>query len=284
MNRDWLTWTARACRPIRFKHDRRAAERELLAHLEDEALALMESGLTREQAQKKALAAMGDAEEVGRQLAAVHRPWLGYLWIWSRRVLILCMVVAIFLAFGFRDRVSIYFGGYYPRWWQDSPTYNSIGGDYEEYYTYTDLTPDCRDESDGYTFTVPAAMIAYNEPYVMSNDRGGYQMEENTTLYLTVRASTWLLTMTGCTAFPDFYAVDDRGNHYGSCADLSDVIYAWQYDRWLLGNDFATGLRTSVYEAWVENLDPEADWIELRYDRDGRDVRLRIDLTGGVEQ
>ena len=58
MNRDWLTWTARACRPIRFKHDRRAAERELRAHLEDEALALMESGLTREQAQKKALAAM----------------------------------------------------------------------------------------------------------------------------------------------------------------------------------------------------------------------------------
>ena len=280
MNRDWLTWTAQACRPIRFKRDRRAAERELLAHLEDEALALMESGLTREQAQKKALSSMGDAEEVGRQLAAVHSAWLGYLWIWSRRVLILCMVVAIFLAFGFRDRVSIYFGGYYPRWWQDSPTYNSIGGDYEEYYTYTDLTPDCRDESDGYTFTVPAAMLAHNEPYVMSNDWGGYQMEENTGLYLTVRAFTWLPSTEGCTAFRNFYAVDDQGNYYWSWFDPG-AIDSRQRDQSLSGNYSTTGLWTSVYEAWISSIDPEADWIELRYDRDGRDVRLRIDLTGG---
>lgn len=38
---------------------------------------------------------------------------------------------------------------------------------------------------------------------------------------------------------------------------------------------------SAEYDAWFANLDPEAQWVELRYDRDGRDVRLRIDLTGG---
>lgn len=271
-NNRWRDWAARACSHIRFRPDRAAVEKELLAHLEDEATALLESGLTGEQAQKKALDSMGDADEVGRQLAAVHRAWLGYLWIWSRRVLILCMVVAVWAALGFSNRVM--FSGRNLRWWQDYPTYHSE--DDGEYQTYTELTPDCRDESDGYTFTVPAAMLAHNEPYVMSNDWGGYLVEENTTLYLTVRAETWLPTMAGCTAFRDFYAVDDRGNYYCSWFDPGA-----DSDRCLTGNYTTTGLWTSVYEGWVFCVDPEASWIELRYDRDGRDVRLRIDLTGG---
>ena len=50
------------------------------------------------------------------------------------------------------------------------------------------------------------------------------------------------------------------------------------------GNFHATGLWTSEYEASISEVDRSASWIELRYDRDGRDVRLRIDLTGGESQ
>ena len=108
-------------------------------------------------------------------------------------------------------------------------------------------------------------------------------MEENTALYLTVRATSLLPSTEGCAAFRDFYAVDDLGNYYWSSND-PEVIYTWQTQRSLTGNAHATGLWTSEYEAFIASVDPAASWVELRYDRDGRDVRLRIDLTGGESQ
>lgn len=119
-NSEWVAWTVRACRRIRFGLDRRAAERELMAHLEDKARTLMEeSGLTERQAQEKALAAMGDADEVGRLLAAVQRPWLGRLWECSRWLLALCVIGTALLAFAFLRQMDTAssLSGNGPRYW-----------------------------------------------------------------------------------------------------------------------------------------------------------------------
>ena len=278
-NISWKSWAFQACAHIRFKPDREAVEEELLAHLEDKAEAILrEKELTVYEAERQALASMGDADEVGRQLAAVYRPWLGYLWLWSRRVLIVCVVAAVWLSLGFSQRVG--FGESDLRWWQEYPGYNAN----REHYTITELSPECRDESDGYTFTVPAAAVIHNETFLrqeeVEDEVYEYTVEENTALYLTVRATSLLPSTEGCDAFRDFYAVDDLGNYYWS-SDDPEVIYTWQRQRSLTGNAHATGLWTSEYEAWISEVDTEASWIELRYDRDGRDVRLRIDLTGG---
>ena len=231
------------------------------------------------EAERQALASMGDADEVGRRLAAVHKPWLGYLWLWSRRVLIVCIAAAVWLSLGFSERVG--FGrnvsGDNPRYWQEASWYI----DQPDAVTWTELTPDCRDRSDGYTFTVPAAARVHNEDYTAEYQGVPYEVEANTSLYVTVRATSGWPSTEGCAMFWDLYAVDDRGNHYWSSADEADVIYSWQYDQSLRGNYHATGLWTSVYEASIVSIDPAASWIELRYDREGRDIRLRIDLTGG---
>ena len=169
------------------------------------------------------------------------------------------------------------------RWWLDFPGYDG----YREHYTITELSPECRDESDGYTFTVPAAAVQSNKAFVSREEYEGevyeYAVEENTALHLTVRATSLLPSTEGCAAFRDFYAVDDLGNYYWS-SDDPEVIYTWQTQRSLRGNFHATGLWTSEYEASISEVDRSASWIELRYDRDGRDVRLRIDLTGGESQ
>ena len=280
-NVSWRSWAFRACSYIRFKPDRAAAEEELLAHLEDKAEAILrEKDLLVYEAEQQALASMGDPDEVGRQLAAVHKPWLGYLWLWSWRVLIVC-VVAAGLSLGFSQRVG--FGESDLRWWLDFPGYDG----YREHYTITELSPECRDESDGYTFTVPAAAVQSNKAFVSREEYEGevyeYAVEENTALHLTVRATSLLPSTEGCAAFRDFYAVDDLGNYYWS-SDDPEVIYTWQTQRSLRGNFHATGLWTSEYEASISEVDRSASWIELRYDRDGRDVRLRIDLTGGESQ
>lgn len=90
-------WLDLAVSGIRFGPDREAARAELQAHIEDRAADFMRifPDMEEREAQERALAAMGDAEELKVALARVHRPWLGYLWratqvlVWTALALVL---------------------------------------------------------------------------------------------------------------------------------------------------------------------------------------------------
>lgn len=77
-------WVDAVCEQIRFQPDRKDIARELRIHYEDHVRDLLRLGRDRELAEERALAAMGDAQEVGRALDQVHKPWLGWLWETSR--------------------------------------------------------------------------------------------------------------------------------------------------------------------------------------------------------
>lgn len=55
---------------------------ELEAHLEDKTADLVRifPDLGRQEAERQAVEQMGDAEEIGKELARLHRPWPRYLW------------------------------------------------------------------------------------------------------------------------------------------------------------------------------------------------------------
>ena len=93
-DKSFQAWLDTAVKGIRFGPDRRAVRSELAGHLEDKAADLRRifPDLTDEEARERTLAGMGDAAEVGKQLARVHRPWLGYLWRASQVLLALCLV------------------------------------------------------------------------------------------------------------------------------------------------------------------------------------------------
>ena len=97
-------WLDRATAGIRFKPDREEVRAELSAHLEDKALDFQRifPGLTEEEAQERAAAEMGDPMEIGKELARIHKPWLGYLWrasqVLAGGALIWLVVVAVPLA------------------------------------------------------------------------------------------------------------------------------------------------------------------------------------------
>ncbi|MBM6679257.1 permease prefix domain 1-containing protein [Pseudoflavonifractor capillosus] len=78
----WEQWLDRATAGIRFKPDREEVRAELSAHLVDKALDFQRifPGLTEAEAQERAAAEMGDPVEIGKELAKIHKPWLGYLW------------------------------------------------------------------------------------------------------------------------------------------------------------------------------------------------------------
>ena len=88
-------WCGEVLRCVRFKADHAAIRKELSAHYEDHVKDLQRIGYDENLAKTRALAAMGDAEEVGRGLDQAHKPWLGRLWQVSRIVLVLTAMFAV---------------------------------------------------------------------------------------------------------------------------------------------------------------------------------------------
>lgn len=90
-------FVSKVVKRVHFFPDRYDIELELSAHIEDSALSLQEEeGFDQRDAQKKAIERMGDAEEIGAALNRQHNPFLGYLWYFSRIIMvILCIVVIL---------------------------------------------------------------------------------------------------------------------------------------------------------------------------------------------
>lgn len=100
MNERITAWLDTAVSGIRFDPDRDRVRKELEAHMEDKLAGLRRSfpDIPEEEAQERILAGMGDAEELKRSLAEVHKPWTGYLWRASQ--VLLCVMLVVLLLFG----------------------------------------------------------------------------------------------------------------------------------------------------------------------------------------
>ncbi len=88
-------WVDAVCEQVRFQPDRKGIARELRVHYEDHVRDLLRLGRDPALAEERALEAMGNAQEVGRALDKVHKPWLGWLWEVSR---VLALALALLLA------------------------------------------------------------------------------------------------------------------------------------------------------------------------------------------
>ncbi len=76
--------------------EKRAIQAELSAHMEDHAQALMDAGYPKTYARQLAVEAMGDPEEIGRELdRAYPRIWL----VFPRAATVVAVVLALLLAF-----------------------------------------------------------------------------------------------------------------------------------------------------------------------------------------
>ena len=96
-------WLDAAVAKIRFGLDREEVRAELSAHLEDKTLDFQRifPDMTREEAQERAVSDMGDPAEVGKELAKVHKPWLGYLWRVSQAALAAVLLLLVLVPAGY---------------------------------------------------------------------------------------------------------------------------------------------------------------------------------------
>ena len=265
-------WCYHAVAQIRFKPDRKAVFRELKDHLEDHYDSLLCSGYAPEDAKRLALEAMGDPEEIAPQLGAIHKPWMGWMVTLTRWIIYaFCAAVAlqlfIFLFYNTPSQSRT-------PWYYENPgeplTVYAKDGTWES-RRLMDYDPDSRDQSDGFTFDVSRAVMSFHDHYTD---------DTQDTYYFQCRVRVSGLFQWGeLDKIPihDFWAVDSQGTIYSSFKND-----AYSYQPSVSGNLERTGYFSYTMDLWLNNFSSqEAQWIELRYNRDGRDIRLRIDLSGG---
>ena len=264
-------WCETAVEGIRWKPDRARVYDELYAHLEDRRAAMTEAGVPEREAEKQTLAAMGSAAELAEQLRKIHRPFWGYVLRCARILLVIAAVLAVITVPRWLLRLDIS---------RAAPEYRlSIFEDVERYVGdvrservfYAE--PMAQDASDGYRFTVTRCAQWHFEGTLQD----GAAVEDDT-LNLEVEVFNLRPWAQNSEVLRGFYAVDSLGNRYGAF----DATPHNGKTPMLSGNPWRSGLCTVTWELWLNNYrSQDAEWIELRYDRSGRDVRLRIDLTGG---
>ena len=85
---------------LRCKWEAPAVRQELSDHIQDHQASLMAEGMGRDQAEEAAVAAMGDPEELGKALDALHSPWPWRIYHAVRAVAISLLVLALCLGLG----------------------------------------------------------------------------------------------------------------------------------------------------------------------------------------
>lgn len=270
-----MQWCEIATASILFTPDRRAVFEELMAHMEDHRDALMEQGLDEKDATEKALSSMGDAKVIAPQLAAIHRPFWGYALRFSKIALVIVLIIVLLPVWNYLTKVCHFVN---PSYYLTFPVYDvdSYGGDTGR--TLHHLSePNVAFSSDGYQFTVTDAAVfsKYSEAqgeevtqlYFLLDQRCPLPWTETEGYYNTLglTSACRLLTVT-----------DSLGNFYHSYASR------YEDDPALQVVDCQTGLFTATHVCWINDFPKDAEWIEVCYERDGRNLSLKIDLTGGA--
>ena len=267
-------WLDKATAAIRFGPDRRTVRSELSAHLEDKALDFQRifPDLTQEEAQDRAAAEMGDPEEIGKELARLHKPLLGYAWLASK-VLLGVVIGAAVLLFANRtyqygisnllDGPHSWYGDYDP---PIAAIYKGVELDY-----LGPLADSGPVQAGEYTFSTDCGEL-WN--VTMSNG------ETSRVVYLQLEVRhprpmeqlNYLVEET-------MWAQDDRGGVILSQRDYFDMVYPERGGCKVLHFDrLDDGIFTDRYEVSLEITDRSAQRVDLRYTEIGADLTIPISL------
>lgn len=259
LNSKFDAWCDAATAKIRYWGDRDAVSAELRAHLEDRYDAYVEKGFSHAEATAKALEAMGDAKTIAPQLGKIHSPWLGWILNLVRIVGLTALVGAMIICI-----YSIPWDlGSVPQPAQPVNLRSLI------HYTW-EMT----------NYEDPAGQARWENYHMQVKEAAlipeGFQFDgPELNVLIEITYMPW---ENGFSVEEEIWAQDSQETVYRPLRYLGE-----QPDvPCVRCHTHSSGEQGKVF-LWVKlgNFDPDAQWVELRYDRDGRDMVLRIDLTGG---
>jgi len=255
---EFYRWCWDAVRKIKFPPDRNKVYVELYDHMLDRYQSMLDRGVSAEDAEKRTLEAMGNADELAIQLAAIHRPFWGYALRFARLIAVAALVLT--LVFGVRyayQEISAL----------DWDTAEWGRGMDRELYT---LVADVKDSSDGYTFQVTDVALWRKE--LTEPIHGKYYYDH---LFLRLEVTKPVFWAFPQQATDAMWAVDSAGVYYDTVMRETTQPDGIQY----MGLVHRRG--DKIYDLYFSSVSEDLEWIELHYDRDGRDIVLHVDLTGG---
>lgn len=243
-------WCRAATAQIRFVPDRMPVIRELLGHMEDHYQDLLAGGTDPKEAVDETITAMGPPEAIAPQLAALHKPFWGYTERIIRWILIALLGISL-SSFGFFVLKNSFF---------DPPEYFP-----DTYARYS--------EDSEVTLYLEPGDFAISDGYIIS-------------LSKVVWEDSFRFQIKAFSLFPWaehsdigrwFEVTDSLGNTYRRAYESG-----WPGEPAVMGSHLRTGPNTSVNNMWLTNFcSQDAQWIAFRYERSGRTITFRIDLTGG---
>ena len=266
---EFYYWCRDAVKKIKYTPDRKKVYAELYSHMQDRYDALIERGCTPAEAEEKTLQAMGSAEELAPQLAAIHRPFWGYTLTLTR----LIATAMIFLALG---HGVYYFHEQAMENQQNENEYifaQGLQGD-GAYIQICHTQPDVKASTDGYTFCVTDAEVWRSLLPEEVEDKDYHDR-----LFLRLEVKNLLPWAPEQRAFEAMWAIDSAGVYHDTIireTQPPEMGYIGMIKKQKMWN-------TYTYDLYFSDTTEDVQWVELHYDRDGRELCLRVDLTGGNE-
>lgn len=195
---------------LRCKWEAPAVRQELSDHIQDHQAALIAEGMGRDQAEEAAVAAMGDPEELGKALDALHSPWPWRLYHAALTAAFVLLVFAFFLGFD----VLLGSGGSGAVFWGDRG-YTLLAQDPQsilERYSFIDSdTVQATGAVTGGGDIGPYRLSSAGEALLLTQENGDTQLAF---LVSTFHPQPWLESLKlydlAC------FASDDLGNQYSS--------------------------------------------------------------------
>ena len=251
------SWLDEAVKGIVFRPDRAAVRQELADHLEDKSrdLARIFPNMTPQEAEERTLEQMGDPAEIGRQLARIHRPWLGWLWRVSQLLLAAALLWAALL-------LADYSG--YRLWPEQAADSQWTAEQRAEFSQHRPLVCLAEQTVGQYTLRVRSGEL-WSDPV-----RGSQAVY----LRLEVRADRPWAELNQA-VWDRLYAVDDRGNTIPVQKEGTAPAVAWE--RVGTGGPFRSRI-----DLVVPLPDPAAAGVTLTYDWLGAELALPISWKEGA--
>lgn len=261
------SWLDTAVSGIRFGPDRRAVREELEGHIEDKIADFRRifPGISDEEARVRALAGMGDPEELKLSLAKIHRPWLGRLWVLSRLTLVLAAATGMLM--GALMLTAL------PDWEGRSVIFGS---------RETAWSREVLSRSRPVT---PAPNVLRIDDCLLTMERAwlveGEHPEEGDILQVELRLLSPRIWVEEHHFFIWVSAADSGGNRYAASR-----YWDWtnRPEHWVSGNSSPPGqsilprLFTERYILRVGGVDRQTEWVRLEYERMGRSFSMTVDL------
>lgn len=273
-NLRFQVWVRQAVSRIVLTQDRIRVGRELMDHMEDRYQNYLDQGTHPREAEALTISTMGNPEALSHQLGVLHRPFWGYCLIYSHRILAVLACLVLFCAGGRLLAEYFFIGGYqqpvYARYdpYRDTSISDHMGQLQRTCY----LRPEDTVTSGGYTLNLTEAAL-WHSTYT---DTSGQPQEEDL-FHFRIQVTNPLPWAQHGNISRWFWAVDDLGNYYYATYEAGSIsVPAVQ------GSIYHTGPMTYLHDLYLTDfISQDAQWIELHYDRAGRDLVLRMDLTGG---